>query len=118
MSVQKIVNITADLNNNDFVTLDIGGWDFIVVHLIFSSGTFSFLTSNDSGDVTGVSDGSAASAANFLAVTGTKLVDASAVTALTGSGMVKFSGIGQYFRISGAAAAQITKGIVRLYKIC
>ena len=118
MSVQKIVNITTDLNNNDFVTLDIGGWDFIVVHLILSAGTFSFLTSNDSGDVTGVSDGSAASAANFIAVTGTLLSNASAVTTLAASGMVKFSGIGQYFRISGAEGAQITKGLVRLYKIC
>ena len=118
MAVQQILDVTTDVNNNDLCTIDIGGWDFAVVQLVSPTGTFSFLTSNDSGAIMGVSDGNALSATNFTAVTGTKLSDASAVTTLAASGMVKFSGIGQYLRISGAAAAQVTKALVRLCKIC
>lgn len=118
MAQQQVIDVTTDVNNNDLCTIDIGGWDFAVVQLVSPTGTFSFLTSNDSGDITGVSDGNALSAANFTAVTGTKLSDASAVTSLAASGLVKFSGIGRYLRISGAGAAQVTKALVRLYKIC
>ena len=117
MSIQRIIEITADLNDNDISTLDVGGWDYAEVQLVSPTGTFSFLTSNDSGAITGVSDGSSASATNFTAVTGTKLSDASAVTTLAGSGIVKFSNLAQYLQITGAGGAQVTKGFVRLYKI-
>ena len=118
MAIQQSLDVTTDVNNNDLCTIDIGGWDFAVVQLVSPTGTFSFLTSNDSGDIAGVSDGNALSATNFIAVTGTLLSNASAVTTLAASGLVKFSGIGQYLRISGAGGAQVTKAIVRLYKIC
>jgi hypothetical protein len=117
MSVQRNIEITSDLNDNDIATLDVGGWDFAEVQLVSPTGTFSFFTSNDSGAITGVSDGNNVTATNFTAVTGTKLSDASAVTTLAGSGIVKFSNLGQYLRITGAGAAQVTKGFVRLYKI-
>ena len=117
MAAQKVIDITADLNDNDIVTLDVGGWDYAEVQLVSPTGTFSFLTSNDSGGITGVSDGGPQSATNFTAVTGTKLADASAVTTLAGSGIVKFSNLGQYLRITGAGAAQVTEALVRLYKI-
>ena len=117
MSVQKVIDITSDLNDNDLCTLDVGGWDNVEMQLVSPTGTFSFFTSNDSGAITGVSDGSNVSATNFTAVTGTKLADNSAVTSLAASGVVKFTNIGQYLRISGAGAAQVTSGFVRLYKI-
>jgi len=117
MAIQRNIDITSDLNDNDLATLDVGGWDYAEVQLVSPTGTFSFLTSGDSGAITGVSDGSAASATNFTAATGKKLSDASAVTTLAASGIVKFSDLSQYLRISGAGAAQVTKALVRLYKI-
>lgn len=117
MAIQQRIDITADLNDNDLCTLDVGGFDYAEVQLNTPTGTFSFLTSNDAGDLTGISDGSAASATDFTAVTGTKLADNTAVTSLAASGIVKFSNLGQFLRISGGAAAQVTKAIVRLYKI-
>ena len=117
MAIQRIIDITADLNANSIATNDVGGYDFVEVQLVSPIGTFSFLTSNDSGAVTGVSDGSSASATNFTAVSGIKLSDASAVTTLAGSGIVKFPNIGQYLQITGAGAAQVTKAFIRLYKI-
>jgi len=117
MSVQRIIEITSDLNTNDIATYDVGGFDFAEVQLVSPTGTFSFFTSSDSGAITGVSDGSSISATNFNAVTGTKLSDNSAVATLAGSDTVKFSNLGQYIKITGAGAAQVTKAFLRLYKI-
>lgn len=117
MAIQRILDITADLNANSIAVSDVGGYDFAEVQLVSATGAFSFLTSSDSGAITGVSDGSSISSTNFNAVTGTKLSDASAVTSLSGSDTVKFSNLGQYLRIAGAAGAQVTKAFIRLYKI-
>ena len=117
MAVQQRIDVTADLNNNSIWQGDIGGWDYAVVQLVTPTGTFTFNTTNDSADVTGVSDGSAISATNWIAVQGTNLNSGSAVTTLAASGLVRFQGIGQFLQISGAAAAQVTKAIIRLYKI-
>jgi|GEM_PF-1580451 len=117
MAVQHIVDITTDLNNNDIATLDVGGFDYAEVQLVTPTGTFSFLTSSDSGAITGVSDGSSASATNFTAVSGTNLATGTGVTTLAASGIVKFSNLAQYLQITGAGGAQVTKAFVRLYKI-
>jgi len=82
MAVQQVLDITADLNDNTICQLDIGGWDFAVVQLATVVGTWSFFTTIDSGDITGVSDGSATSATNFIAVQGTNLATGSGVTSL------------------------------------
>lgn len=117
MAVQQRLEITEDLNNNSLATLDVGGWDYAEVQLVTPTGTFSFLTSSDANEITGVSDGSAASATNFTAVSGINLATATGVTSLATSGIVKFSNLAQFLRISGAGGAQVTKAIIRLYKI-
>lgn len=118
MSVQTRLDITADLNNNSIWQGDIGGWDYAVVQLITPTGTFTFNSTNDSGDVTGSSDGSAISATNWIATQGTNLNSGSAVTTLAASGLVRFQSVGQFLQITGAGGATVTKAIVRLYKIC
>lgn len=115
MAAQQVIDITADFNANSIATIDIGGWNDAIVQLVSPTGAISFLTSSDSGAVTGVSDGSAASAINFTAVTGTNLATATGVTSLNSSGQVKFSVIGQYLRLSGGSATA-TKILVRLFK--
>lgn len=118
MAIQQRLNITADLNNNSICQLDIGGWDYAVVQLVSPTGTFTFNTTNDAGEVHAVSDGSAVSATNWIATQGTNLNSGSAVTTLATSGLVRFQGVGQFLQISGAGGAQVTKAFVRLYKIC
>lgn len=117
MAIQQIKDITLDLNNNSIANMDVGGWDYAVVQLVSPTGTFTFNTTIDAGGVEGVSDGSAISAANWIACQGTNLNSGAAVTTLATSGLVRFQGIGQFLQISGAAAAQVTKAFIRLYKI-
>ncbi len=116
MAIQQRLDITAELNNNSSWEGDIGGWDYAVVQLVTPTGTFTFNTTNDPGAVQNVSEGSAISAANWIACQGTNLNSGSAVTTLAASGLVRFQGIGQFLQIVGGAA-QVTKAFIRLYKI-
>lgn len=113
MAVQQVIDFADRYSASAPLNIDIGGWDFVVVQLVTPTGTTSFLTSNDGGGITGVSDGNSASASNFIAVTGTNLATATGATSLAADGLIKFSGIGQYLRLSGGSAVKV---LVRYYK--
>lgn len=116
MAISRIVDVTDDFNADSQAILEVGGYDYIDVQLVTPTGAVNFENTNDSGAITGVSDGSAASAINFVAVQGTNLGTGSAVTSLNASGVVKFNGIAQFFRLIGTGVT-VTKALVRLYKI-
>jgi hypothetical protein len=118
MSVQQRRDITADINDNSIAQLDVGGWDYVVVQLVSPTGTFTFKTTNDADETTAVSDGSAISATNWIDVQGTVLSTGSGATTLAASGLIRFEKIGQFLQLSAPGAAQVTKAIVRFYKIC
>lgn len=115
MAVQSLIDITADINADGRSILDVGGFDYAVVQLVSPTSTATFATSNDSGDIQSVSDGSAASATNFIDVQGTNVNSGSAVSTLASSGIVKFTNLGRYLRVIGPGLT-VTKAIVRLYK--
>ncbi len=117
MAVQQVIDVTADINADGRVILDIGGFDYAIVQLVTPTSTATFATTNDSGDVQGASDGSAASATNFIDTQGTNINSGTAVTTLATSGIVKFSYVGRYLRIMGPGLT-VTKALVRLFKIC
>lgn len=117
MAISNIQDITNDFNNNSGVwVLDVDSWDYVVVQLVSPSGTVTFKTTNDSGDIQGSGDGNQYSATNFINVQGTDLASGSGVTSLAATGLVKFSGIGKYLQLTSSSAT-VTKAIVRLYKI-
>jgi len=117
MSVQVILDITAELNEKNSVNLDTGGFDYAVVQFVNSGNeTFAFYHSNDSGDIQSVSDGSAVSATNFVALQGINLANGNAVTNVGTSAIVRFQSYARYLQI-GAATGPADKCLVRLYKI-
>lgn len=116
MAVSNVIDITSDFNSGSSAVIDIGGWDFAVAQFVGPSGTINFTHSNDSGDITGVSDGSAASAVNFVSVQGTNLAAGTAATSTNAATLFKFTGIGRFLKFSGSGAS-VTKLLVRLYKI-
>lgn len=116
MSVQRTIDITSDINADGRATLDVGGWDYAEVQLVNPTATATFQTSADSGAITGVSDGSAVSATNFIDVQGTNVNSGSAVSTLAASGIVKFNNLAQFLRVTGPGLT-VTKAFVRCYKI-
>lgn len=116
MAIQTVLDITADINADGRATLDVGGWDYSVVELVTPTSTATFSSTSDAGDITGVSDGNATSATNFVTTQGTDLSSGSAVSTLAATGQVKFTGGGRFLRIMGPGLS-VTKGLVRLFKI-
>ncbi len=114
-----VQDIKDDFNNNvaSGYNIDISNWDYVVVQLLLSAGTVTFSASNDSGAVTGGTDGSPASAQNFVVVQGTNLTSGSAVTTTTGTNsLVRFGVVGRYLQLSGATAVA-TKAFLYFTKI-
>ena len=101
--------------SNAFV-LDVSGWDYVVAQFVSPSGTISITGTNDSGDVEGETDGDASTAANFTAISATKLLDNTVVTAVAAAGLYKISSSCRFVKFGGASAAA-TKIIVMLAKI-
>lgn len=106
-------DITAELNANHTVNLDVSEWQNITIHLSGTpSGSINVLGTNDSGSVQGVSDGNATSAANFTLVQGTNLASGATVTAVAAAGNFKFVVGTKFIQIGGASAATSGKCIV------
>lgn len=116
MSVSKVLDVTSNINDDGRAIVETGGWDAAYVQLVSPNTTATFATTNDAGGITGVSDGSSASAANFIDTQGTNVNSGAAVTTLAASGIVKFTNLGQFLRIIGPGLT-VTKAFVRLYKI-
>lgn len=114
--LSSYLDVTDLFNLNSGWVGDIGEWDYVTLQLVNPSGAVSFNTSNDSGAIQGVSDGSAASATNFTSVQGTNLASGSAVTSLNASGEVKFTVAGRYLQLTGTTVTA-DKVLLKLSKI-
>ncbi len=101
MAVSQILDITDDFNSGSLAIIDIGGWDFAVAQFVGTSGTINFLHSNDAGALTGISDGSAASAINFIACFGINMATGVGATSTNAATLFKFTGVGKFFRARG-----------------
>lgn len=109
-------DLTINFNRDGYAKIDLSNWDFCVAHFIGTSGAISFLTSNDAGAITGVTDGNATSATNFVAVQGTNLSTGVAGTSAATSTLYRFNNIGRFLELSGAGVT-VTKLILYLSKI-
>lgn len=118
MAVERVLDVTSDINADGRATVDVGSWDKVVVQLITPSATASFTQTTDAGGVTGVSDGSAASALNFTTLSGLLVSDGSAASSIAaGAGnSIEFTRFGTFIRIMGPGLT-VAKAFVRLYKI-
>lgn len=124
MSVQIVLDVTSEYNSGSesglarLLKLDTGGFDYAVVQLVNPSAAVYFFHTNDSGDIQGVSDGSAVSSANPIAVQGVNLATGAAVTSLNVDGLVRIQSFGRYLWLDGTADnTSVDKLLVRLYKI-
>ena len=124
MSVQIVLDVTNEFNSGSesgfpgLVKLDTGGYDYAVVQFVSPTGTITFKHTNDSGDIQGVSDGSAISSDNEQLVQGTNLATGAAATSTGASSLFRFQSNGRYLFLDGSATpVTVTKLLVRLYKI-
>lgn len=124
MAVQVVIDATNEYNTGSesgfpqLLKLDTGGYDYAVVQLISPTNTITFKHTNDSGDIQGVSDGSAISSDNAFVLQGVNLATGATLTSTGASGLYRFQSYGRYLWLDGTAtSATVTKLLVRLYKI-
>ena len=124
MSVQIVLDVTNEYNSGSesgtpyLVKLDTGGFDYAVVQFVSPTGDIEFYHTNDSGDIQGVSDGSAVSSVNELPLQGVDLSSGSSVAAAGSSAIVRFQSFGRFLWLNGVGqSSSVTKLLVRLYKI-
>jgi hypothetical protein len=125
MSVQIVLDITNEYTTGSQsgqvrrVKLDVGGYDYFIAQIINSTDSIGFYSTNDSGDIQGVSDGSAVSADNWVSIQGIDLSTGTAVgSASSPGGLYRFEGIGRYIYFDGSSAdSDVEKFLIRLYKI-
>jgi hypothetical protein len=125
MSVQIVLDVTNEYTTGSqsgtpyLLKLDTGGFDYAVVQFVSPSGAIIFQHTNDSGDIQGVSDGSAVSSANAVALQGVNLADGTAVTTISADSIVRFQSFGRYLWLDGSLEepSTVSKLLVRLYKI-
>ena len=114
--ISNTQDLTARFNADNQVTVDVSGWENVSFHFIGPSGTINITGSNDSGAVTGVTDGNALLAENFDTLQATNLASGTAVTSVTTADIYKISPIPvKYIRLGGASAAA-TELIMQLSK--
>lgn len=101
--ISQIMDCTAAFNADGKIQVDIGGWDFVIAHIIGNSGTVTFKASNDAGAVTGTTDGNASTAENFTAIQGTNLATGSGATSIVATvapgTLFKFNGVGRFLQL-------------------
>jgi hypothetical protein len=112
MAVQTVLDITDRVNAEMFI--EIGGYDYAVFQFIGVKGTASFNSTNNSGEIGGVTEGNANLATNGISIKALSLNSMSIVDTISDDGMIKFEGVGRFIQIAGGA---FTKVLMRLYKI-
>jgi hypothetical protein len=125
MSVQIVLDVTNEYTTGSesgtpgLVKLDTGGFDYAVVQFVNPSGSIAFKHTNDSGDIQGVSDGSAVSSTNGVALEGVNLADGTGITSVAADSLIRFQSFGRYLWLDGTGEELTTvdKLLVRLYKI-
>lgn len=126
MSVQIVLDVTNEyLSGSEsgtpyLVKLDVGGYDYAVIQAINPSigDTIAIKSTNDSGDIQGVSDGSAVSSINAFNVFGIDLATNTPTTTLPSTSLVRVQSVGRYIWLDGVGdGVTVDKLLVRLYKI-
>lgn len=114
--ISSTQDLTARFNADNQITVDVSGWETVSFHIVGPSGTINITGSNDSGAVTGVTDGNAMLAENFDTIQAVNLASGTAVTSMSTADIYRITPIPcKYIRLGGASAAA-TELIMQLSK--
>ena len=118
MAISVVQDVTVQFNNNGFINLDCSGWETMVVQLESPTGTVYFNHTNDSGAVTGVTEGSPALSTGYQPVQGVNLANGATLDSTAATGLYRFQYIGRFLQLTNnAGSATASKVLVEFSKI-
>lgn len=119
MGLTRLLDLTPEINaTNPTVKIDVSNWDYVIVQAVTPGVTITVSATLDAGAVEGVTDGSALSSLNYVAVQGTNLNSGTSVTTITASGLTRFGVVGKFMQFSATGSPVVVgKLLVYLFKI-
>lgn len=107
--ISKVIDVTAEFNENSRVRMDLGGWGIATFQIISPSATIDFTGTNDGGEETGTLNPSPSSSGNFSAIQATNLATGATTTSAAATGMYRITISCRYIQLwgVGVTAAEI-----------
>lgn len=116
MALSLTQDVTTEFNQDGFYIADASNWDYLIWQFVgLGEFTLDIKATNDSGAITGVTDGFALTSTNYIEVQATDLSSGAGVTSIAGDGLFRVAQVGQFVKI-GADDATATKVIIRYHK--
>lgn len=106
--ISTVVDATTSFNANNNFYQDLSGWDSAVVQFVGTSGTISFSTTNDEGEITGQLLPAPQVPINGVTVLGVNLTTKTDVSSISAAGIVEFGIIGKYLLLQGNSTTTTT----------
>ena len=116
MALSLTVDISEELIRDGYYVADASNYDHIIWQFIGLSGSVEFYSSNDSGAITGVTDGNSLSATAFSAANFYDISLATNVTSTAASGLFRSTHVGQFVKSLLGGGATIDKCIIQYHK--
>lgn len=112
--ISRIMDVTVQFNANNGINMDLSEYQFVSFQFVGPSGTINIKGTNDSGAVTGTSNGGPAASTNYQTIFATRLSTNVAVTSVTTGSTDTYAFnplLCKYVQFAGASA-QATKVLV------
>lgn len=116
MALSTTVDISEKFIADGYYVADASNWDHIIWQFIGLSGAIEFFSSNDSGAITGVTDGNSLSATDFSIANFYDIATTNNVTSTASSGLFRSTHVGQFVKAALGGGATIDKVIIQYHK--
>lgn len=103
---KPLPNYASEYNSLYKITLDLSGWDKSTIQVVApTGGSIAIQATNDSGAVTGETQGDAALAINFSPASAVNVQTGVATSYIYGSGLFEYEVNAQFLRLQGQPAS-------------
>ena len=116
MALSLTKDVTEEFVRDGYYVADASNWDHIIWQFVGITGTIEFFSSNDSGAITGVTDGNSLSAIDFSVANFYDISTTNFVTSASNSGLYRSTHVGQFVKSSFSAGSTVTKVIIQYHK--
>jgi hypothetical protein len=120
MALSQTRDVTDQFNAQGYYVADASNWDYLIWQIMLPTSTIEFYCTNNSGAISGITDGSSISASDFVSASFLNLLSNAYETSVAAStvNMFRSDQIGQFVMIaSPEVGATASKIIVQYHKI-
>lgn len=116
--ISRTIDLTTQINDGtNFAIADVGEWETLTIQAVGVGGTMTIAATNDSGAITGRTDGGPRDATNFNDVQAVNLTTGATATVVTGTTLFRITPISfKYLRLGNGTNATATKLLVHCTK--